>query len=73
MGLAAWPTYREEETPRLEDARRFYLSGPLVTWKLCCVLAHMEQVEVVVQQNGVGNPHQSGRVLLGAHNDPIHL
>ena len=33
----------------------------------------MEQVEVVVQQSGVGNLHQSGKVLLGARNDPIQL
>ena len=33
----------------------------------------MEHVEVVVQQNGVGNPHQNGGVLLGARNDQIQL
>ena len=73
MGRAAWPTYQEEETPRLEDTRRFYLPGPLMTWVWCCVLTCMEQVEVVVQQSGVGNSHQSGRVLLGARNDQLDL
>ena len=33
----------------------------------------MEQVEVVVQQSGEDNLHQSGKVLLGARNDPIQL
>ena len=72
-GQAAWPTYQEEEPPRLEDTRRFYLPGPLLTRVLSCELTHMDEVEHVVQHNCVGNPRQSGQVLLDARSNPIHL